>query len=123
MFGGYDGNYLSDVWSLDDLSQTVTAAPPRTETSLVLHPGRPSPFNPRTQLVFELPRAMHASLTIHDATGRRVRILLEEYRPAGSNTAGWDGLDQTGRPVGSGAYYARLVAGAESAVQKLVLVK
>ncbi len=104
-----------DLVGVDDLA-VVPAA-----TRLV--GAYPNPFNPRTTLAFELAAPGPAQLAIHDLTGARVRLLLDDGRPAGRHEVVWDGTDDNGRRVASGVYMARLVAGAVRDVKKVVLVQ
>ncbi|MCB1184429.1 trypsin-like serine protease [bacterium] len=83
----------------------------------------PNPFNPRTTIRYGLPRAGDVRLTVHDATGRLVRTLAADRAGAGWREAVWNGLDDGGRRVASGVYFARLVAGGETAVRPMTLVK
>ncbi len=83
----------------------------------------PNPFNPTTTLSFELKVASEATLVIFDATGNLVRSLAYGFFPAGQNNSIWHGLDDHGRPVGSGIYFARLSIGRHSEVQKMVLLR
>lgn len=88
-----------------------------------LHPAWPNPFNPATVLSFELPRDGVALLEIHDLAGRRLCTLLDGPQQAGSRQVRWNGLDETGVPVASGVYFARLRQDGRQAVQKLLLLK
>ena len=88
-----------------------------------LLPNYPNPFNPSTTLSFELTRAAHVRLEIYDIRGARVRMLVNERRDAGAGTAIWNGTDESGRPVASGMYFARLVADELSDSRRLLLVK
>ena len=55
--------------------------------------------------------------------GRRVAVLVDGERMAGEFVKNWDGRDQTGREVGSGIYFARLVAGDFTATRKMLLLR
>lgn len=88
-----------------------------------LRPASPNPFNPRTELAFALPVAGRARLRIHDARGALVRTLVDDALAAGEHRPQWDGLDRAGRPMPSGAYFARLEAGGVVEAVKLVLVR
>jgi M6 family metalloprotease-like protein len=88
-----------------------------------LHPGFPNPFNAQTTLRFELPREARAVLTIYDALGRPLRLLVDTALPAGLHTYGWDGRDDQGREVASGVYLCRLRAGEFGAAKRLVLLR
>ena len=60
---------------------------------------------------------------VHDVRGRLVRTLLDESLPAGPGRVLWDGCDGAGRDVASGTYFVRLVAGGESRVQSVALIR
>lgn len=83
----------------------------------------PNPFNPQTEIRFELAEASPVRIVIYDLTGRRVKVLTEDAWPAGLNSQIWDGRDGQGRRVPSGAYYVRMVAGNTVFRQKVMLVK
>ncbi|MBK8167435.1 MAG: hypothetical protein IPK64_15940 [bacterium] len=84
----------------------------------------PNPFNPSTTLVFELPRAMPVRLTVHDMSGRLVRVLRDGQEGAGGhNEVAWDGRDDTGRAQPSGVYLARMDAAALGATTRLTLLR
>ena len=100
-----------------------TATPPLETGLLRLRPNYPNPFNPQTTLRFEIPREGHARLEIFDAKGRWVTVLKDELLPAGEHEVVWDGRDDAGRPVTSGAYYSRLVCGDEIRTGRLTLVR
>ena len=59
----------------------------------------PNPFNPRTQLSFDLRRDGLVRIELFDLAGRRVAVLLDEVRPAGRVEVVWDGRDDSGRGV------------------------
>jgi hypothetical protein len=75
----------------------------------------PNPLRSRTRIAFAIDRRGEAILTIHDVSGRRVATLLDGPRDAGRHFATWDGLDDGGREVPSGLYFARLRTGAPAA--------
>jgi len=78
----------------------------------------PNPFNPTTVISYQLPVASHVSLRIYDTAGRLVTTLVEGWRDAGDHQITFDG---SGLP--SGIYFAKLIAGDFSQVQKLMLMK
>jgi hypothetical protein len=83
-----------------------------------LHPNRPNPFNPTTQIAYDLPRASVVSLKVFDVLGREVATLADGVQPAGSHTVLFNGSE-----LASGVYLCRLQAGDFSATQKMVLLK
>jgi hypothetical protein len=85
--------------------------------------NRPNPFVGATRISFGLPLAGHVALDVFNVTGQRVRRVLCCYMKAGRYDAIWDGTDDDGRSLGSGAYFARLVAGEFIETRKMVLVR
>ena len=55
--------------------------------------------------------------------GRRVAVLVNETMAGGPHEVAWLGRDDTGRPVASGVYFSRLLAGPHSQVKKMTLMK
>jgi Tol biopolymer transport system component len=88
-----------------------------------LHANYPNPFNPQTMIRFALPQEAVVRLAVYDMLGQRVRVLVEEVKPAGIYEVWWDGRDDAGAPVASGVYGYQLEAGAFSVVRKMVLVR
>ncbi|MCB1183125.1 T9SS type A sorting domain-containing protein [bacterium] len=88
-----------------------------------LQPNVPNPFNPATEIRFELGRAQKVDVKIYDVTGRLVRTLVDESRAAGPHAEMWQGRDDAGRPVASGAYYVRLITADGVDNRKIMLLK
>jgi hypothetical protein len=84
----------------------------------------PNPFNPSTEIRYELPEPARVSLTVYDVLGRVVETLLDETKEAGYHTVHWNAAGRS-----SGVYLARFTAttaGGRIALQqtmKLVLAK
>jgi hypothetical protein len=83
----------------------------------------PNPFNPVTTVHYELPHAGAASIRIYDATGSLVRSLVSGHHEPGRYQTAWDGRNDAGRRVGSGAYFCRIESNGEAKVQKLLLLR
>ncbi len=78
----------------------------------------PNPASHRVQLSFA-PRLQLTRLRIHDAAGRRVRVL--EIAPGDSHSE-WDLRDDSGKAVRSGVYWVQMHA-AGSTLARLLLVQ
>ncbi len=92
-------------------------------TADVLHPVYPNPFNPATNIRFELRQAGHVRLEVFDLAGRKIRTLVNENLPAAVHERVWDGRNDMGRPASSGAYYCRIETDRFTALQKMLLLK
>jgi len=90
---------------------------------LRLGQNHPNPFNPSTVLDYTLPEAGRMELAVYDVQGRRVAVLVSGLMTAGDHRVEWRGLDDSGRPVASGVYLARLAAGAKIKTRKIVLAR
>jgi FtsP/CotA-like multicopper oxidase with cupredoxin domain len=102
----------------------VTAVDGAPRYRLALHGARPNPFNPRTRIDFEVPRAAKVRLDVFEVSGRLVTTLLDSPRPAGPGSVEWDGKDARGNPAGSGVYLYRLgFEGSRQLSRKMVLMK
>ena len=91
--------------------------------SLRLLPAYPNPFNPETNLRFELPGPGVVQVTIFNALGQKIREFYPGEMLAGLQSLRWDGRDARGQTVGSGVYIYRISAGEHSASGKLLLVR
>ena len=94
---------------------------PVTHTAMLL--PSPNPFNPQTELRYQVKDAVSVDLSIYNVKGERVAQLVSGHHPSGRYSAIWRGDDDTGRRVASGAYFARFTAGPVVQTQRLMLVK
>jgi hypothetical protein len=83
-----------------------------------LDQNSPNPFNPETNIRFELPRSEYVELRVFDILGREVASLVGERLQAGRHEVKW-----TAANLGSGVYVCRLRAGVLDAARKLLLLR
>jgi flagellar hook capping protein FlgD len=83
---------------------------------------RPSPSSGRTQIDFELPRAMEVHASVYDAQGRLVRTLESGTLAAGPHVLRWNGDLDRGGNAGSGVYWISIAAGSVRKRAKVVVV-
>jgi hypothetical protein len=87
---------------------------------------QPNPFNPRTEILYQLsPRGADGPvrLEIFDMAGRRVANMFQGRTTPGEHSVAWLGLNDFGKPVESGVYFARLTTVEGMQGSKLVLLK
>jgi hypothetical protein len=85
------------------ISAEVLSHQPETPTAVRLHPNYPNPFNPSTQIAFDLPEASIVTLEVFDVLGRRVAVLEDGWLDAGSFVRTFDASGLSG-----GVYVVRL---------------
>ena len=83
----------------------------------------PNPFNPATEIRFELAEEVEVGLEILDIRGRRVRGLVSGTLGPGIHQVNWNGRDDNGRTLPTGVYLVRMRAGGYSATSKMTLAK
>lgn len=85
----------------------------------------PNPFNPRTEIRFEVggEQVLPAAIDIYDLRGQKVRTLAIQRVAPGAQSVSWDGLDDAGRALGTGVYLAKVHVGEISRSVKMTLVK
>lgn len=83
----------------------------------------PNPFNPRTEILLEVPRGAVGQVLILDARGRRVRSLYQGPLQAPAATLVWDGKDDAGADCASGVYEIRALLSGESVHVRVALVR
>ena len=111
---------------LDDLIDTTTVAPPPPPPpapqarALVVAPN-PAPGVCR--LSFSLAAPVQGSLEIYDATGRRRRLLAAGPFASGAHAPVWDGLDDAGRRLPAGIYFARLTLSGVVEMRRVTLLR
>jgi subtilisin family serine protease len=97
--------------------------PIATVGSLRIEAAYPSPSRGAVQLRFIQPSAARVALEVYDLTGRLVRRAWTGAFPAGPNSIWWDGRSTDGTPVATGIYMLRIVAGAERASTRVLVVR
>jgi len=78
----------------------------------------PNPFNPATEISYSVKNNGVVRLSVVNLLGQEVKILANEYQPAGSHLIHFDASG-----LASGVYFYKLQAGNFSAVKKLLLLK
>ncbi len=78
----------------------------------------PNPFNPRTEITYDIPKASQVELSVFDETGRELKKLVSGYKQPGSYKTAFDGSNYS-----SGLYFYRLEAGDFSQTRKMILIK
>jgi hypothetical protein len=100
---------------------TDEARAPAVEVSL--HQNHPNPFNPTTTITYSISGGRAVRLVIFDAGGRIIREIHRSHSTGGEYKVFWDGRDDRGRSVASGAYFYSLEPAGKTQPKKMILVK
>jgi hypothetical protein len=83
-----------------------------------LYENYPNPFNSGTMINYFLADECQVRITVYDALGRVVSVMLDEIQDSGLKSVGW-----TCRNLPSGVYYYRLRTDREVISRKMTLIK
>ncbi len=98
------GTSLS-VWTMicTDTTQAVDVSDfSQTPRFSALKQNYPNPFNPGTQIDFELLSTSPVLIDVYNILGQRMKMLINETRPAGRHSVYWNGKNESGLAVAGG---------------------
>ncbi len=100
---------------------TAVAIEQATPSDFVLGANYPNPFNPATTIPLSVPAGAEAvDVAIYNLLGQLVRQVWSGPLAAGEHRLTWDGRDDKGQPVASGAYLYQLRVGDQLRTRKMV---
>ena len=83
----------------------------------------PNPFNPITEIKYELPNDEFVDLIIYDLMGRNVKKLISKYHSAGTYSIEWNGTNNVGELVSAGMYFYTFKTNNFSQTRKMMFIK
>ncbi len=86
-----------------------------------LRPAIPNPAKSHTAIRYSLSSAGNITLSISDVSGRLVKTLISENKPAGEYSIIWNGKNEFGKKVNAGIYFYTLTTNSKSITRKLVI--
>lgn len=128
-WGGMGGNtedwLRPSSWGILEVINGPTAVEKEETTPITFHlyENYPNPFNPSTNITFDLPVTEHVNIAVYNILGQKVRVLASKKFTAGKHTLRWDGKDDHGKAMSSGVYFLKFHSDSYSATQKMVLMK
>ena len=91
--------------------------------AFVLHDNYPNPFNPSTQIRFDLPTSDNINLTIYNMLGQKIKVFSVNNITAGYHQITWDATNDLGDPVSAGVYLYQLQTSEFVKTKKMILLK
>jgi hypothetical protein len=93
------------------LGQT-SVKPSAVPGAFALWPASPNPFNPTTQIAYEVPQPAHVTIAVYNLLGQEVVRLVDGLQAAGRYNVVWNGRNALGASVASGVYLYRMTTDA-----------
>ncbi len=87
-------------------------------SEFILRQNFPNPFNPSTEISFDVPQKSLVKLKVFDALGREITELLNEEKPAGKYSVQFNASN-----LASGIYFYRLESGYFQVSKKMIFLK
>ncbi|MDC3166178.1 T9SS type A sorting domain-containing protein, partial [Candidatus Marinimicrobia bacterium] len=123
-----------DVWDMTpsnngpftvtlDLSATLGIDESTLPDVFALYNNYPNPFNPVTNITYDIPEVSNVTLEIYNVMGQKVRTLVAGSHEPGRYRVLWNATNDFGEGLSSGMYIYKIQAGDFVNVKKLILMK
>jgi hypothetical protein len=113
-------DYYADYIQVGVEALQIEGALPKT---FRLMQNFPNPFNPATEIRYDIPVPVFVRLALYNLFGQEIAILVNEQKTPGSYTARWNGRNKQDQQVAAGIYLYRIEAGNFTGIGKLLLLK
>ena len=88
-----------------------------------VHENYPNPFNPTTNISFDLAEHSPTEVTVWNMLGQKVATLYSGELPVGRHSIAFDARSENGNMLPSGVYIYRVAAGDKVETKKMMLLK
>ena len=116
---GLDDIYWESGGTVDVMHDTDK----RNPLKYSLNNNYPNPFNPTTQIKYDLPEDAMVTIIIYDMMGRIINNLVSNQQRAGYKSVKWDATNNIGQPVSAGVYLYTIRAGEFRQTKKMLLMR
>jgi hypothetical protein len=83
----------------------------------------PNPMSSASTSCFDLEKAGQVRVTVYDAMGRAVRLLLDGIQGPGNHAVIWDGRSDTGEVVPAGLYFLKIETPHSHSTAKIMVIR
>ena len=111
-------SYEAKVYGLQKYKITSVPNEHNSIYSFKLEQNFPNPFNPTTEIIYQVKNYTHVSLKVFDVLGKEVKNLFDGYKPEGKYKVEFDGSS-----LASGVYFYQLKTGQYVSTKKMLLLK
>ena len=83
----------------------------------------PNPFNPYTNIRYDIPKDVFLNISIYDMMGKMINNIVNQHQNPGHFSVVWDGKNTKGENVAAGLYIYMIDAGEFRQTKKMILLK
>ena len=116
------GNYDIGAYEYDTSTKIQGELNPKIR-EFKLFNNYPNPFNPSTNISFNIVHASLVTLEIYNLLGQKIKTVLTKRLERGDYTYRWDGKNDLGKDLVGGMYFYKMTADNFSQTKKMVLIK
>ena len=121
------GNYYYDdlisEGAIEQLTELNILNREYVPNNIILHSNYPNPFNPFTNISYEIMEESFISIKIKDIRGRHIITLIDRYHSKGNHIISWDGTNSRGDQQTSGIYFYTINNENYLSTGKMILLK
>ena len=121
--GGYPGHVFIFAGGSDIVVGLIEEPSLDLPLNHLLKDNYPNPFNPSTQIEFDLRNRTDVTICIYNLLGEHIITLFNGILSAGNHVVEWNGENKYGNKVSSGIYLYNLSTDDFTETKKMVLLK
>ena len=114
---GADGSVIRSIDRTN--SSEIKAIPVR----FALQQNFPNPFNPSTEIRFDLPENDNVILEVYNMMGQKIKTLASGNMSPGYHSIIWNGTNDAGAKVATGMYFYSINTSNFQAIKKMLFLK
>ena len=108
---------------LDNIVQSSASEVKLIPVQYSLQQNFPNPFNPSTEIRFNLPSDGFVNLEVYNLTGQKVKTLESRNMQPGYHSVIWDGTNYAGEKVSTGMYFYMIQTDKFHNTKKMLFLK
>ena len=114
---GADGSIIKSIARTE--SSEIKAIP----VSFALQQNFPNPFNPSTEIRFDLPENDNVTLAVYNMMGQKIKTLTSGNMSPGYHSIIWNGTNDAGAKVATGMYFYSINTSSFQSIKKMLFLK
>ena len=114
---GADGSVIRSIARTN--SSEIKAIPVR----FALQQNFPNPFNPSTEIRFDLPENDNVILEVYNMMGQKIKTLASGNMSPGYHSIIWNGTNDAGAKVATGMYFYSINTSNFQSIKKMLFLK